>query len=312
MKYVLIVVAGLILLGAGYYYFMSGSDNTDIDLNRDQDTAQEPVADSDSDTDKNGDANSDDTSQEPKTETVLGTSVDGNEILAYHYGTGDKELLFIGGIHGGYSWNTSLVAFDLMDYLKANPDVIPKNVRVTVIPIMNPDGLDRVVGTTKRFVASAVPAGADTVPGRFNGNDVDLNRNFDCGWQQEGTWQTRSVSGGSAPFSEPESKAIQAYVESHDIAGALVWYSAAGGVYASACGGEVLPKTTELTNLYAKASGYPAHEKFDFYEITGDMVNWFAKQKIPAISVLLTDRTNPEWNKNRAGIDAMLTFYAKD
>jgi murein tripeptide amidase MpaA len=64
-----------------------------------------------------------------------------NPITAYHYGTGDKEILFVGGIHGGYEWNTALVAYQLMDYLKANPNVIPKNVKVTVIPVLNPDGL---------------------------------------------------------------------------------------------------------------------------------------------------------------------------
>ncbi|MEK7586773.1 MAG: hypothetical protein AAB453_02805, partial [Patescibacteria group bacterium] len=65
------------------------------------------------------------------------------------------------------------------------------------------------------------------------------------------------------------------------------------------------------TTLFAKASGYKEYNDFDFYEITGDMVNWLAKINIPAISVLLSDHENVEWNKNKAGIEALLKNYAK-
>jgi hypothetical protein len=119
------------------------------------------------------------------------------------------------------------------------------------------------------------------------------------------------VSGGSKVFSEPESQALRDYVESHDITAAVVWYSAAGGVYASNCHNGVLPETTTLTNLFAKASGYAAYNSFDFYELTGDMVNWLAKNDIPAISVLLTNHKDVEWDKNKAGVEAILKHYAQ-
>lgn len=252
------------------------------------------------------------TETQDKTKTVIGKSAGGRDITAYHFGEGTKELLFIGGIHGGYEWNTVLVAYELMDYLKANPALVATGTRVTVIPVMNPDGLQKVVGTTERFTAAQVPATeAATVPGRFNGNEVDLNRNFDCDWQASAKWQNKTVSGGSAVFSEPESKAVQAYVAAHKPVAALVWYSAAGGVFASNCHDGVLPETTALVTEYAKASGYSAYKNFDFYEITGDMVNWMAKENIPAISVLLTDHKNTEWDKNKKGVDAMLKRYAE-
>lgn len=245
-------------------------------------------------------------------ETVVGSSVDGRDITAYHYGNGSTELLFIGGIHGGYEWNTVLVAYELMDYLDANPDVIPENVKVTVIPVLNPDGLYKVVGSEGRFDASSVPATeADTVPGRFNANSVDLNRNFDCDWQPTGTWQNKSVSGGSIPFSEPESQALKKYVETNEPAAVVVWYSAVGGVFASNCHNGILPETRTLTNVYANASGYKAYEEFNFYEITGDAVNWLAKNSIPAISVLLTTHQDTEWSKNKAGVEALLKHYAQ-
>ena len=250
--------------------------------------------------------------EENKEESVLGKSVENRDIVAYHYGDGDTEILFIGGIHGGYSWNTALVAYETMDYLKANLDAIPANIKVTVIPVLNPDGLAKVAGTAGRFTAEDVSS-SQTVQtsGRFNANGVDLNRNFDCDWQSKGTWQKTSVSGGDGVFSEPESVAIKNYIEAQRPKAVVVWYSAAGGVFASSCHEGVLPETDTITNTYAKASGYPAYNNFDFYQITGDMVNWLAKEKIPAISVLLSNHKDTEWAKNKAGIEALLNYYAE-
>lgn len=247
-----------------------------------------------------------------KAETVVGTSVGGNAITAYHFGEGTSELLFVGGIHGGYEWNTALVAYELMDYLKTNPTVVPKNVKVTVIPVLNPDGLKKVVGTTGKFTSADVSKSDEVVvSGRFNGNTVDLNRNFDCDWQAKGVWQTKTVSGGTSAFSEPESQAIKQYVEANKPTAVIAWYSAAGGVFSSNCHNGVSAQTKTITKLFADASGYPANESFDFYETTGDMVNWLAKNNITAISVLLTNHTDTEWTKNQKGIEAVLKYYSK-
>ena len=244
------------------------------------------------------------------TKTVIGKSVEGRDIMAYHYGNGPTEVLFVGGIHGGYGWNTALVAFQLSDYLKANPTAVPEGVKVTVIPVLNPDGLNKIVGTTTGNFTKA-DAKADTVPGRFNANEVDLNRNFDCDWKSTGVWQNKPVDGGDMAFSEPESQAIKGYVDTNGPSAVVVWYSAAGGVFASNCHGGVLAETDEITEVFAKASGYPAHNSFDFYATTGDMTNWLAKNMTPAISVLLTNHTDTEWAKNLAGIKAILSHYSE-
>lgn len=250
--------------------------------------------------------------QGDKAQVVIGKSVQGRDILAYNYGTGSTKLLFVGGIHGGYEWNTVQVAYELMDYLKANPSAVPTGMQVTVIPVVNPDGLTKVVGTDGRFTSADVsPSQEVAVSGRFNANNVDLNRNFDCDWQATGTWQNKSVSGGTSAFSEPESKAVRDYVNTLNPTAVVVWYSAAGGVYASSCKSVIASETRTMMNTYASASGYPAHESFDFYETTGDMVNWLAKDGIPAISVLLTNHTDTEWAKNKAGIEALFKQFAQ-
>lgn len=246
------------------------------------------------------------------TRTMIGSSVEERPITAYHYGTGNREVLFVGGMHGGYSWNTALVAYELMEYFDENPSVIPEDVKVTIVPVLNPDGLTKIAGTADRFEASDI-RGTQTErdAARFNANTVDLNRNFDCEWNTQGTWQNKTVSGGSRAFSEPEAQALRDYVENHNITAAVIWYSAAGGVYASQCDGKTLPETTTLTNIFAKASGYKGYPTFSDYEVTGDATNWLSKEGVPTISVLLTTHDDTDWEKNKAGVDALLAHYAQ-
>jgi hypothetical protein len=249
---------------------------------------------------------------ETKTETVIGKSAGGRDITAYHYGTGTREVLFVGGIHGAYAWNTSLLAYLAMDYLKNNPAAIPADIRVTVIPALNPDGLSKVVGITGPFKISDVSSTKDLrIAGRFNGNSVDLNRNFDCNWQASGVWQDRTVSGGSAAFSEPESAAVRDYAKNRTVAAVVAWYSSGGGVFSSSCGNGILPETQVITDIYAKAASYPAYKNFESYQVSGDMTDWFAKNNVPAIGVLLSSSDDAEWDKNLAGIKALLEHYAK-
>ncbi len=301
MKNFIIAILVIVAIGFGAYFFMPTPPDTG-DLTENQNST----------TNEDGEQLNETQTQDQEGKSIIGKSTEGRDITAYHYGKGETNILFIGGIHGGYEWNTTLLAYEVIDYFEANPNTIPANIKLTIIPVLNPDGLNKVVGTSERFELSDVPTSlSDTVIGRFNANEVDLNRNFDCDWQTAGTWQNKTVSGGSKAFSEPESQAIKNYIEKKNPEAVIAWYSAAGGVFSSSCNNGVSTKTRALTNIYSEASGYSGHEEFDSYEITGDMVNWLAKKNIPAISVLLTDHDNTEWNKNKAGIEALLKHYAK-
>ena len=308
MKNIIIATIVIVLLGVGVYFLTQKSpntknleDNSGITYNADgsiRTTPQDPNSGTE-------------TTPEVKTETLLGKSVNNNDITAYHYGVGNTELLFVGGIHGGYSPNTALLAYEMMDYLKENPQVIPTNIKVTIIPTMNPDGLEKVTGKVGVFEISDVNTSTTVqTSGRFNANNVDLSRNFDCDWNANAMWQNKAVSGGSAVFSEPESVAVRNYVEASNPSAVVVWYSAEGKVYASKCGSVVSSATTTLTNSFSKASGYGAGQNFNAYKVTGDFVSWLAKKEIPAISVLLTNHKDTEWSKNKLGMEAMFALYA--
>ncbi len=302
MKKVILVLVAIIIFLIGVVAYFMMDRNPDVLIEN-----EEPIATS---TEQIEYESNNESEEGP---TVIGSSVEGRDITAYRYGTGEDHLVFVGGIHGGYSWNTVLVAYELMDYLEDNPEEIPENVRVTVIPTLNPDALEVVVDAEGRFDRDDVDeAAAETIASRLNANDVDLNRNFDCDWQETGTWQSRDVSGGDAPFSEPESAAFRDFINNNEPTAVVVWYSAAGGVFASSCHNDVSDETRDLTRTFAEASGYRAYEEFDFYEITGDMVNWLARENIPAISVLLSNHTEIEWEENQAGIEAILDYYTNE
>ena len=303
MKTFIITIIVIVAIAFGFYLFTKAPEGADMIVDEQATTTDEMAT---STTDEGAQT------EENPSSTTIGKSIEGRNISAYHYGSGDEEVLFVGGIHGGYEWNTVLVAYQMMDYLEANPSAVPSNLKVTVIPVLNPDGLNKVVGTAERFTISDVPPTlASTIPGRFNANNVDINRNFDCDWQASGVWQDKVVSGGSAAFSEPESRAIKNYIEANNPSAVIVWYSAAGGVFASNCHNGIPAETKTLTKIYSDASGYRAYDSYDFYATTGDMANWLAKNNIPAISILLTNHTDTEWTKNRAGIDAVLEYYAE-
>lgn len=241
---------------------------------------------------------------------VVGHSVQGRDIDEYTYGTGPTDLMFVGGMHGGYEWNSVLLAYDFMDYLTAHPEVIPQDMSITVIPSANPDGVFKVIGKEGRFTLDEAPKVADpSGTGRLNADGVDLNRNFDCNWAPQSTWQNKTVSAGTAPFSEPESQAIKAAVEEHTPVSVVFWHSQAGAVYASECHDGVLPVDVDIMNAYAHAAGYPAVKSFDAYPITGDSEGWLASIGIPALTVELKTHATVEWNQNLAGITALINYF---
>jgi len=245
------------------------------------------------------------------TVSVIGTSVEGRSIEAYTFGTGEHKLLFVGGIHGGYEWNSVVLAYDFIDYFHENPGLIPETVTVAIIPNLNPDAVYDIVGKEGRFGAAEVVAtDTELAAARFNRNNVDLNRNFDCKWAPESSWRGQTVSAGTGAFSEPEAIALRDFVTSFGPSAAIFWHSQANTVYASECENGILPQTLTLMETYAGAASYRTQASFDAYAITGDAEGWLASIGIPAITVELETRTATDWNRNVRGVTALLNHYS--
>jgi predicted deacylase len=296
--YIALVVIVLLALIGGAYLVNQNRDDALPDVDPSATMPVEPdggIGDGADPLPAPGDLSDVDSVDTYASETTIGTSVDGREITAYHFGNGGQEILLVAGMHGSYSPNTTQLADALRRELADNQNLVPDNTRVTVVPVLNPDGL----------------ANNDNVAGRFNANNVDLNRNFGCNWAATSRWQNRDVSGGTAAFSEPEAAALRNYVNEVNLIGAMVWYAAEGQVYASSCGGEPSTDSVALANAYAAAADYPAAREFDAYQINGDLTNWLADNGVPTISVLLSDRQNTEFSQNLAGVQAAINYLVE-
>jgi len=222
---------------------------------------------------------------------VYGTSYGGRDLRAYRLGTGPSVRAIIGGIHGGYEWNTVELVSQTLSYLLEHPDLVPPGVTLYVIPCANPDGY---------------AAGRD-LAARVNGNGVDLNRNWDYHWQRTATHGTRPVDAGSAPFSEPETAALRDFILERDVELAVFYHSAMGKIFS---GAEVTRcATLELAQAMSEATGYPhAPEGVPGQVTTGDAIDWLSAQGIAAVEVELTDHEHIEWERNLRGVLTFLTW----
>ena len=243
----------------------------------------------------------------PYTEFVVGESAEGRPIEGFRFGDGLFRLVFVGGIHGGYEWNTIALAYEALDFFADHPNLIPASVTLEIIPSANPDGQYLITRQEGRIDPSFLPA-ADIFDGRFNARGVDLNRNWDCRWTPDAVWRNQPISGGQYPFSEPESGALATYFLGQRPALVVFWHSAADGVYASGCP-ETHAPSFELAALYGGVSGYPVYESFQVYPVTGDAGDWLTTQGVASFSVELINHEDTDWAKNLAGMKAILTHF---
>lgn len=247
-------------------------------------------------------------------DTLVGYSYEKRPIHVHTYGQGEKKLLIIGGIHGGYEWNTIQLCFELMEYFKNTPP--PTGVEVHIIPNANPDGLYELLKMDRQFSASLArrlqkgfkeKGGIHRFKGRFNGNGVDLNRNWGYNWKPKGLVGNVTVQAGDKPFSEPETRALWNYAYKIKPYAVVFYHSAFGAVF-SASSGPGMKTSRQLSRLYSSASGYPWFREFSAYEVTGDAAEWLSQGGFPTIDIELTDHQNTEFIRNLKGVLALLRY----
>ena len=241
----------------------------------------------------------------------IGRSYGGRPIEHYVFGAGPVHLAFVGAIHGGYEWNSANLAYAMIDYFERNPAAVPDAITLHIVPVANPDGLARVAPDWQTGPIPT-PAGviSDTYSGRFNGRDVDLNRNWDCHWQPTAVWRDEVVDAGLAPFSEPEVVALRDFFLAQPMQAVVFWHSAAGTVLAGVCDtSEAHAPSRELAQIYAAASGYSTQAPLG-YAISGDASDWLTTQDIPSVAIELTNHSVIEWDRNIAGTLAVLNHFA--
>ena len=116
---------------------------------------------------------------------LVGHSVKGRAIVAYERGDPSAPVtLVVGVIHGSEPAGLAVIRL-----LRTMP--LPKGVHLWLVPTANPDGL--AAGT------------------RQNAHGVDLNRNWPVDWKHNGVpWD--GYYSGPRPMSEPEDRAMRAFI----------------------------------------------------------------------------------------------------
>lgn len=116
----------------------------------------------------------------------VGRSTGGRALRAGQFGTGERPVLIVAGVHGDEPSSVA-AAVELCRSFALSPPSNP----VVVLPVMNPDGL---AARTKN-----------------SARDVDLNRNFPA--RNFTTAHDPRYNPGAAPASEPETRALVTLID---------------------------------------------------------------------------------------------------
>ena len=218
---------------------------------------------------------------------TFGTSVEGRELRGYRVGDGPRILMLVGAVHGGFETNTSALIEQLATHFRDHPADLLPDVSLILIPSLNPDGVSR----------------GRVLEGRFNADGVDLNRNWGCGWEPVAYFRDQVVGAGATPFSEPETAALSALIQSVQPSAVLFYHAAADGIFAGDCGGDA--GSAALSEAYGRAAEYSYEDGFSRYPVTGTGPAWVNSIGIPSADVELASATDPEFDRNLRGVMAV-------
>jgi len=211
---------------------------------------------------------------------LVGSSVSGKPIRMHVFGQDGPATLIFAGIHGDEGIS-QVIALGMIEHLLSDKTLYESR-KVAVIPSANPDGL--LAGT------------------RVNANAVDCNRNFPArNWKPQAAGARYSP--GTAPGSEPETKAILEAIKIFDPDAIVSIHSTDSFAPCNNYDGPA----KELAELMAPHNGFPAKGSVG-YPTPGSFGTWAGvEREIPTITLELPNKARVQkiWPGNR---DALLTF----
>jgi hypothetical protein len=226
--------------------------------------------------------------------TVIGYSVSRRPLEVYTFGNGPKQRMIVAGIHGGYEWNTIALADELITHINDHPEIIPKDVTLYILRNLNPDGDARDHG----------------YDGRVNDHGVDLNRNFPTNWaadwDRDGCWDYTRVSSGTGPGSEPETKALMAFLQTHTIEVLISYHSAALGVFP---GGEPWEQDSiKFARALAEVTGYKFPPMDTGCVYTGTLADYAVTSGATAVDMELATHVYTDFKRNLKALNVLLNW----
>lgn len=217
-------------------------------------------------------------------ERVIGTTAYGRSLYRLQVGTGPRTVYY-NAAHHANEWITTPTVLSCLEWLLAEMgrgssvlglplDTLLRQVTLYLVPMVNPDGVDLVVGAAnKRETAAAEAIGQDypqiPFPDGWKANlrGVDLNLNYPAQWDQ-----AREIKGeqgyvspaprdyvGPEPLSERESRSMFDTTEELDPDLTIAWHTQGKEIYWKFL--DLEPEgARELGEQMARASSYRLEE----------------------------------------------------
>lgn len=250
---------------------------------------------------------------------LLGSTAFQRPLRTIIIGTGPRKVLFTAAHHAN-EWITALVllkfAEELAEAIQTGGEIygnkasdIAQAVTIHMLPMVDPDGVDLVVGaidegdfqyTLARRIAQDYPNIPFPDGWKANLLGTDLNLNYPAGWlmareikfTQGFTSPAPRDYVGRAPLNQLETQTLTNYTEDVDPALVLAYHSQGREIYWQFMNYEV-PGARELGEKMAQASGYtlaevPYNSSFAGYK------DWFIQQyRRPGYTIEVGQGTNP-------------------
>ena len=201
------------------------------------------------------------------TETAFGRKV---QVLTM--GTGERKVLFAGAFHAN-EWITALVLLKFAEQLAAD-EALRSMATVHFVPMVDPDGVDLVVGAATDEEVALAEKLSENYPGipfpdgwKANLLGVDLNLQYPAGWLQ--AREIKFMQGytkpgprdfvGIAPLWEKEARALADYTIKVDPDLVVAYHTQGQEIYWQ-FKDIYVPGARELGEEFAKVSGYKLAE----------------------------------------------------
>lgn len=245
---------------------------------------------------------------------TIGKSVFGRDIRALKLGNAPEEVLYAAAFHGSERITATVILRFVEElceaYLNsarlADVDIKKalKNKTAVFVPLTNPDGceisLKGELGCVKNSGWFKRLCGGDFTHWNANARGVDLNHNFDAGWEELHKLERESGYfgpgptryGGPHPHSEPETIALTDYCETHDVRYVIAFHSQGEVIYWDY---NNIPthRGKKMAEIFAASSGY-ALDVPTGISVGGGFKDWFIERfRRPGFTVEMGLGKNP-------------------
>ncbi len=245
---------------------------------------------------------------------TVGTSCLGRDIGAIKLGKAGEYALITAAFHGSEHLTTTVLLMfieELCHAIATDTAVAGLNAKralfgrgVIFIPRVNPDGCEISIhgrsacGKLSKSIQKI--SGGDFLHWNANLRGVDINHNFDAGWEklrslerQMGIYGPSPTRfGGYYPESEPETKALCELCRKGRVGHALALHSQGEVIYWT-YGDSRPPRSERMAQLLATSSGYALDSAIGIAD-GGGFKDWFISEiGRPAFTVELGKGKNP-------------------